>query len=52
MSEKTELTTQQVEKVGGGDCTAEQAVELSRNLTEAYENLIQFTTYMMERISN
>lgn len=52
MSEKTAVTTEQLEKVGGGfNCTPEQAIDLTRGLTEAYENLIEFTTYVMERIS-
>jgi hypothetical protein len=51
MSEKTALTTEQLEKVGGGGCTPEQVMEIAKGLTEAYENLIEFTTYVMERVS-
>jgi hypothetical protein len=52
MSEKTELTTQQLEKIGGGDCTPEQIISITKDLTEAYESLVQFTTYVIERVSN
>ncbi len=51
MREKTELTTQQLEKVGGGDCTPEQLLDLTKSLTDAYETLIDFTSYVMDRIS-
>ena len=52
MSEKTALTTEQIEKIAGGDCSVEQAVTLINNLTAAYESLIDFTSYVMERVSN
>lgn len=52
MSEKTALTAEQIEKVGGGDCTPEQYIGILKDLTEAYESLIEFTTYVMERVSN
>src|SRR5258706_12892488 len=51
MREKTELTTQQLEKVGGGYCTPEQLLDLTKSLTDAYETLIDFTSYVMDRIS-
>ena len=35
MSEKTALTTEQIEKIAGGDCSVEQAVTLINNLTAA-----------------
>jgi hypothetical protein len=51
MSEKTELTTEQLQKVGGGDCTPEQIMSITKGLTEAYESLVEFTSYVMERVS-
>jgi hypothetical protein len=52
MSEKTALTTEQIEKIAGGECTAQEAFTLINNLTAAYESLIDFTSYVMERVSN
>ena len=51
MSEKTALTTEQIEKVAGGECTPEQYMGILEDLTAAYESLIQFTSYVMERVS-
>jgi hypothetical protein len=51
MSEKIALTTEQAETVAGGGCTPEQIIEIAKGLTDAYENLIEFTTYVMERVS-
>jgi hypothetical protein len=51
MSEKTALTTEQIEKVGGGECTPEQYFTILGDLTAAYESLIDFTSYVMERVS-
>jgi hypothetical protein len=46
------LSIEDASKIGGGsDCTLKDVVELSDKLTDAYENLIEFTTYMMERVN-
>ena len=53
MSEKTALTTEQIEKIaGGGECTPQQYIDILKDLTAAYESLIDFTSYVMERVSN
>ena len=49
---KNQLTTEQLEKVGGGDCTAEQIVTIVGGLTGAYESLVSFTSHVIERVSN
>lgn len=47
------LDNAQVESVSGGlDCTGEQIVSLVNNLTRAYEGLIDFTSHVIERVSN
>ena len=51
MSEKNALTTEQIEKIGGGDCTPQEYMGILENLTSAYESLISFTSYVMERVS-
>ena len=37
--------------IGGGfSCSAEEFVKLTENLKQAYENLIDFTSYVIERV--
>jgi hypothetical protein len=50
MSDTKTITTDVASKVGGGDCTVQDVVLMSDKLIDAYENLIEFTTYMMERV--
>jgi len=46
------LTPEQVEMISGGTtCTPQQAVELIPQLQQAYEGLIGFTVYVMERVA-
>lgn len=50
---KNQLTTEQVEKVGGGtDCTPDQYFTIIEGLTGAYESLVGFTSHVIERVSN
>ncbi len=44
------LTEEQIEKISGGSCTAEDFVVISGQLREAYDNLVDFTSYVMERV--
>ena len=46
------LDAEQVKAVSGGlECTPEQLVTLASNLTQAYESLVDFTSHVMERVS-
>jgi hypothetical protein len=45
------ISVEDAAKIGGGDCTLKDVVDLSGQLANAYENLIEFTTYVMERVS-
>jgi hypothetical protein len=51
MSEKNQVSAEELTKIGGGDCTVADVVQISDKLIDAYENLIEFTTYMMERVN-
>jgi len=51
MADTKTLTEEAAAKVGGGECTVKDAIELTTQLTDAYENLIEFTSYMMERVA-
>jgi len=45
------LTPEQIEKVSGGECTATDYAKLVPQLQEAYEGLVGFTVYVMERVT-
>jgi hypothetical protein len=51
MSDTKTITPDIAAKIGGGDCTVQDVVLISDKLIDAYENLIEFTTYMMERVN-
>jgi hypothetical protein len=37
---------------GGGMCSGDDLVNLTASLKEAYENLVDFTSHVIERVSN
>jgi hypothetical protein len=45
------LTQEQIDAVAGGGCTIESVVKISDQLKEAYDNLIDFTVYVAERVA-
>jgi hypothetical protein len=46
-----ELDAAQADAVGGGlNCDAAQLIVLTGNLKQAYENLIDFTSHVIERV--
>ena len=45
------LTPEQIELISGGDCTPAQIAELVPQLKAAYDGLVDFTVYVMERVS-
>ena len=44
------LTTEQLEKIGGGECTPDQYYKIIEGLTDAYENLVGFVSHVIERV--
>lgn len=46
----TQLTDEQAQSVGGG-CSAEELQRIIDNLHQNYESLIEFTSYMIERVA-
>jgi hypothetical protein len=58
MSEKPESTNDggkaldeaQVESVAGGSCTGSDIVGITQSLTQAYDNLVDFTSHVIERV--
>lgn len=54
MSDTNDLSTQEAAQVGGGitlSCSAQDLIDITTRLAEAYENLIGFTTYVIERVA-
>ncbi len=45
-----ELTAEQLEKIGGGDCSLGTWLEATKQFTEAYENLVDFVSHVIERV--
>ena len=44
------ITDEQLERVAGGSCTAEEIKTLFDDLKENYETLVDFTSYVIERV--
>lgn len=40
----------QLEKIGGGECTPADFIGIIGNLTQAYEGLVDFTSHVIERV--
>lgn len=51
ISASNALDEAQVETVAGGDlCSADQLRDLTAALKESYDNLVDFTSYVIERV--
>jgi hypothetical protein len=46
------LSDEQLQKIGGGECTVSDYVEVLDELKDAYESLIDLTSYVIERVAN
>jgi hypothetical protein len=44
------ITQEQAEAIAGGSCTVSDVIGISDSLRQGYENLIDFTVYMAERV--
>lgn len=45
------LTEEQVQAIAGGECTVEELQGALTKLRESYETLIDFTSYVIERVA-
>jgi hypothetical protein len=45
------LTDDQIEAISGGSCTAQDYVSILGQLKDSYETLIDFTSYVIERVA-
>lgn len=48
---KSEIAAEDLKNVGGGECTPEEWMRVTSELTNAYESLIDFTSYVFSRVS-
>ena len=48
---KFELTEEQLQKIGGGDCSVQDYVDILGQLKESYDTLVDFTSYVIERVA-
>ena len=44
------LSTEQAQAVGGGDCNIKDYITAVDNFKAAYDSLIDFTSYVIERV--
>ena len=45
------LTQEQLQAIAGGECTVEQFTAALAQLRESYDTLIDFASYVIERVS-
>lgn len=45
------LTQEQLQAIAGGECTVEQLQTALEKLRESYDTLIDFTSYVIERVA-
>ena len=48
---ETHITQEQLEAIAGGECTAEDYIGILGDLKDSYEQLIDFTSYVIERVA-
>ena len=44
------LTQEQLQAIAGGECTVEQLQKSLAQLKESYDTLVDFTSYVIERV--
>lgn len=45
-----QFSQDQLDAISGGACTADEIVKVTEELKTAYENLIDFTSHVIERV--
>jgi hypothetical protein len=45
------LDEAQVESIAGGGCSTQQLLSITGSLKQAYEDLVDFTSHVMERVA-
>jgi len=45
------LTDEQLQKIGGGECTVGDYLDVLSTLRDSYDTLVDFTSYVIERVA-
>lgn len=45
------LTQEQLQAIAGGECTVQQLQEALQELKKSYDTLVDFTSYVIERVA-
>jgi hypothetical protein len=46
----TPISEELVDKISGGDCTAQDWIDILGGLKDTYDSLVDFTSYVIERV--
>ena len=46
-----DLTPEQIEAISGGECTVQGLLGVTSQLKQSYEDVIDFTSYVIERVA-
>ena len=46
------LSDEQLSEIAGGNCTPAQIKEVVDSLKDSYDTLVEFTSYVIERVAN
>ena len=49
--QKTEVAAENLQKIGGGECTPQDYIDIIGQLTDAYDELVEFTSYVIGRVA-
>jgi hypothetical protein len=44
------LSAEQIERISGGDCTINDVIGAINQLQQSYDTLVDFTSYVIERV--
>ena len=44
------ISEEQIERIAGGECTPAEVIQVFGELKQAYDNLVDFTSYVIERV--
>jgi hypothetical protein len=44
------ITDEQLEKIAGGECSAQEIIDIFEKLKDSYDTLVDFTSYVIERV--
>ena len=45
-----QLTQEQIDAIAGGDCTPNQMNSITAQLRQSYDDVVDFTSYVFERV--